>query len=459
MPICKKNGVTYTEVQVANDGIAVVTNPDLKVDCMTVEQLKQVWNEGSKVNEPERGRSRAFPDAELSLFGPGTDSGTFDFFTDEINGEEGVLAQGLPALRGRQRARPGRLRRGRRLGYFGFSYYEQNQDKLNLVGVDDGAGCIKPSTETIQSGDVQAALAPAVHVPERQGAQAARGQGVHGLRGRELPGDRRGRADRPDEPGARPTRPRRRSGARWKPDRQPLRQGRAEAPSLRAARRRWGEDMIKVLLDPGGADLGAHDDGHRALPARRDDRLLRRRRPQPTSSSAPTGRRCSSRPASACCRWCWARSLISVDRDGGGRAARPRRRDLPVGVRAPRACARRSSRSSSCSPACPRSCSATSRSPSSRPRSCAACSASDVAIFNGLSAGHHHRLPDRPDGGLDLRGLDVGGAAVAARGRVRPRRGQAPDHAAGGLPRRAVRASSRRSCSGSRARSARRWSW
>jgi phosphate transport system substrate-binding protein len=93
-----------------------------------------------------------FPDTTLSLFGPGTDSGTFEFFTEEINGEEGntrkdyqpseddnVLVQGVEGEDGG-------------LGYFGFSYYEQNQDKLNLVAVDDGDGCIAPSAETIADG-------------------------------------------------------------------------------------------------------------------------------------------------------------------------------------------------------------------------------------------------------------------------------------------------------------------
>jgi phosphate transport system substrate-binding protein len=88
----------------------------------------------------------------VSLFGPGTDSGTFDFFTDEVNGEEGrtrkdyqpseddnVLVQGVAGDRNG-------------LGYFGFSYYEQNQDKLNLIGVDSGGGCVKPSSADIQSG-------------------------------------------------------------------------------------------------------------------------------------------------------------------------------------------------------------------------------------------------------------------------------------------------------------------
>jgi phosphate transport system substrate-binding protein len=149
--ICKKNGIGYTEVQVANDGIAVVTNTELKVDCMTTAQLKQLWNKGSKINSLSEIDPK-LPDTELSLFGPGTDSGTFDFFTEQINGEEGVsrtdyepseddnvLVQGIEGESGG-------------LGYFGFSYYEQNQDKLNLVGINDGGECLKPDPDNIQDG-------------------------------------------------------------------------------------------------------------------------------------------------------------------------------------------------------------------------------------------------------------------------------------------------------------------
>jgi phosphate transport system substrate-binding protein len=152
-PICKKGGVTYAAIQVANDGIAVVTNPDLKVDCLTVDQLKQLWNKGSKVQSLSD-IDPSLPDTKLTLFGPDTDSGTFDFFTDQINGEEGVsredyqpsaddnvLVQGVSGSEGG-------------LGYFGFSYYEQNQDKLGLVKVGESADkCVAPSTEAIQSGE------------------------------------------------------------------------------------------------------------------------------------------------------------------------------------------------------------------------------------------------------------------------------------------------------------------
>ena len=164
VPICKKNNVTYTEVQVANDGIAVVTNPELKVDCMTVEQLKELWNEGSKVTKLSE-IDPSFPDTELSLFGPGTDSGTFDYFTDVINGEEGVSRKDYQPSEDDNVLVQGVSGEAGGLGYFGFSYFEQNQDKLDLVGVDDGAGCVKPSTEAIQSGDYKPLSRPLFMYP------------------------------------------------------------------------------------------------------------------------------------------------------------------------------------------------------------------------------------------------------------------------------------------------------
>jgi phosphate transport system substrate-binding protein len=166
-PICKKNGVKYDEVQVANDGIAVVSNPNLKVDCLTTAQLKELWNKGSKVSSLSQIDPK-LPDTEVELFGPGTDSGTFDFFTDQINGEEGVsredyqpseddniLVQGVEGSDGG-------------LGYFGFSYYEQNQDKLNLIGVDAGDGCVKPTSADIQSGTYKPLSRPLFMYPSEK---------------------------------------------------------------------------------------------------------------------------------------------------------------------------------------------------------------------------------------------------------------------------------------------------
>jgi phosphate transport system substrate-binding protein len=167
VPICKKNNVTYKEVQVASDGIAVVTNPELKVDCLTTDQLKELWNEGSKVTKLSQIDPK-LPGTELSLFGPGTDSGTFDFFTDEINGEEGVSRKDYQPSEDDNVLVQGVAGEPGGLGYFGFSYYEQNQDKLNLVGVDAGTGCVKPSTGAIQSGDYKPLSRPLFMYPSEK---------------------------------------------------------------------------------------------------------------------------------------------------------------------------------------------------------------------------------------------------------------------------------------------------
>jgi phosphate transport system substrate-binding protein len=167
VPICKKNKVTYKEVQVANDGIAVVTNPELKVDCMTVEQLKELWNEGSKVANLSEIDPK-LPDTELSLFGPGTDSGTFDYFTEQINGEEGVSRKDYQPSEDDNVLVQGVSGEAGGLGYFGFSYYEQNMDKLNLVGVDDGGGCIKPGANAIQSGEYKPLSRPLFMYPSEK---------------------------------------------------------------------------------------------------------------------------------------------------------------------------------------------------------------------------------------------------------------------------------------------------
>ncbi|MGC9542478.1 PstS family phosphate ABC transporter substrate-binding protein [Streptomyces sp. UG1] len=127
---CESKGVTYEEFAVANDALTVVVPKENDwVDCLTVEQLKKIWEPDSKVKNWNQVDAK-FPDEPLKLFGPGTDSGTFDYFTDEINGEEGasrtdyspsedddVIVQGVAGSKGG-------------LGYFGFSYFEENTDKL-----------------------------------------------------------------------------------------------------------------------------------------------------------------------------------------------------------------------------------------------------------------------------------------------------------------------------------------
>jgi phosphate transport system substrate-binding protein len=154
-PVCRENGVEYTEIQVATDALTVVVNSENDwVDCLTVDQLKKMWEPKAEGNVTSWADvDPGFPDEELLLAGPGTDSGTFDYFTDEIVGEEGasrsdyqpsendnVIVQAVAGEKGG-------------LGYFGFSYYEQNQEALKAVAVDGGTGCVEPSIQTAQSGD------------------------------------------------------------------------------------------------------------------------------------------------------------------------------------------------------------------------------------------------------------------------------------------------------------------
>ncbi len=150
--ICEKNGVEFVEIQVANDGIAnVVNKQNTWATCLTVEQLHEIWEPGSKVDS-WRDVDAKFPDEKLKLAGPGTDSGTFDFFTKEINGEEdasrtdyqpsendNVIVQAVAGDKGG-------------LGYFGLSYAEQNSAKLTTLDIDGGKGCVAPNRATVQSG-------------------------------------------------------------------------------------------------------------------------------------------------------------------------------------------------------------------------------------------------------------------------------------------------------------------
>ena len=167
VPVCDKNSVKYGEVQIANDGIAVVTNTALKVDCLTTDELKKVWNKGSKVKSLSEVKDGA-PSTELSLYGPGTDSGTFDFFTAEINGEEGVTREDYEPSEDDNQLVTGVEGDDGGLGYFGFSYYEGAADQLNLVGVDGGGGCVKPSTQTIQDGSYKPLSRPLFMYPSEK---------------------------------------------------------------------------------------------------------------------------------------------------------------------------------------------------------------------------------------------------------------------------------------------------
>ena len=146
------NGVEFTEFTIAYDGLSIVINKSNDfATCLTVAELKQIWEPGSSVDNWNEVRSE-FPDKPLRLYGPDTDSGTFDYFTAAINDKEdasradytassddNVLVQGVSGDQGA-------------MGYFGFAYYTENSEILNVVSVDSGDGCVGPSVTTINDG-------------------------------------------------------------------------------------------------------------------------------------------------------------------------------------------------------------------------------------------------------------------------------------------------------------------
>jgi phosphate transport system substrate-binding protein len=151
--MCEQEGIEFTELQVANDALTVVVNAENDwAECLTVDQLKKIWGPGSKVDNWQD-VDPSFPDQELKLYGPGTDSGTFDYFTDEINGEEGASRSDYSASEDDNVIVRGVAGDPGALGYFGFTYFEENQDTLKAVSIDSGGGCVAPSAETAQSGE------------------------------------------------------------------------------------------------------------------------------------------------------------------------------------------------------------------------------------------------------------------------------------------------------------------
>ena len=154
---CEENGVEFEEITVANDALTVVINPENPVSCMTVDQLNQVWNRGSNVNSwgDIDGLDAEFSE-DLELFGPGTDSGTFDYFTEAINGEEGVQRSKYNNVGEDDNATvTGVSGSTGGMGYFGFSFYQENEDTLKALEIDPGDGCVAPSAETTQDGSYQ----------------------------------------------------------------------------------------------------------------------------------------------------------------------------------------------------------------------------------------------------------------------------------------------------------------
>lgn len=149
---CAANNIKYSQLTVANDALTVVVNKsNTWAKCLTTAQLKKIWEPNSKVTNWNQVDS-SYPDVPLALFGPGTDSGTFDYFTDEINGKEGASRTDYTPSEDDNVIVKGVVGGEGGLGYFGFSYYEENASQLNAVAINGGSGCVAPSAQAVQDG-------------------------------------------------------------------------------------------------------------------------------------------------------------------------------------------------------------------------------------------------------------------------------------------------------------------
>ncbi|WP_110239804.1 PstS family phosphate ABC transporter substrate-binding protein [Nocardioides gilvus] len=151
--VCEENGVEYTELLVATDALTVVVHPDLAVDCLTSDQVVELFSPDSKAKKWSD-LDASFPDTDIAGFIPGTDSGTYDYMAADVvqhetealrndfeaSEDDNILVQGVSGTEGG-------------VGFFGYTYFEENADKLKALSIDDGAGCVEPSAETAQAGE------------------------------------------------------------------------------------------------------------------------------------------------------------------------------------------------------------------------------------------------------------------------------------------------------------------
>jgi phosphate transport system substrate-binding protein len=149
---CASQSVDYLELPVALDGLSVIVNRQNDfVDCLTVGELRDIWRPGSRVRTWRDVRPE-FPGVEVQLYGPGTDSGTYDIFTEAVVGEVGLSRTDYQASEDDNVLVQGVSGDRFAMGFFGYAYFDKNSDKLSVVAVDEGMGCVQPREETIQDG-------------------------------------------------------------------------------------------------------------------------------------------------------------------------------------------------------------------------------------------------------------------------------------------------------------------
>ena len=150
-----KNNIDFVELPVAFDGLSVVVSKDNTwVDNLTKEELNMIWKPESSVNTWSDVRE-GWPTEPIKLYGPGTDSGTFDYFTEAINGKSQVCRSDFSKSEDDNVLVQGVAGDKYSLGFFGFAYYKENKDKLKIVPIDGGNGPVVPSEKTINNGTYQ----------------------------------------------------------------------------------------------------------------------------------------------------------------------------------------------------------------------------------------------------------------------------------------------------------------
>lgn len=156
--LCEENGISYDNLTVANDALSILVNNDNPVDCLTVDQASQIWDEGSEVSTwgdiDGLDLDDDFASQSITLYGPGTDSGTFDLFTEEINGEEGQIRNDYTDIGEDDNAAVNAVVSDvAAMGYVPYSYFQEAGDTVKALAIDDGNGCVEATLDNVQSGE------------------------------------------------------------------------------------------------------------------------------------------------------------------------------------------------------------------------------------------------------------------------------------------------------------------
>jgi phosphate transport system substrate-binding protein len=175
MDICKQAGVQYYELPIAFDALTVMVNPKNDwITSMTVADLKKIWEPSAQGKVTHWNQVRpSWPNAPLKLFGPGADSGTFDYFTEAIVGKAKASRGDFTASEDDNVLVQGIANDKNALGYFGFAYYIENQKKLKAVAIDGGNGPVLPSPKTVEDGTYQPLSRPIFIYISKKAAEKA----------------------------------------------------------------------------------------------------------------------------------------------------------------------------------------------------------------------------------------------------------------------------------------------